>query len=595
VVTLTRLKSLRTATALVTIAVAAACGQDRTAPNLSTNGSSVTPAPTHGARPWFTDRAEEVGLDFTHFNGISGAMYIAEILPPGAALLDYDGDGDLDVFLVQGQMLGKGKTLRDALLPPPGSMPLQSRMYRNDLQIRPDGTRTLRFTDVTRKAGLDVHGYAMGAAAADVDNDGCVDLFVTSFDRNQLFHNNCNGTFRDVSKQSGLDHPGWAVSASFLDYDRDGWLDLYVGNYVRYTLDAPTQCHTASGELDYCTPQVFRPQADRLYRNRGNGTFVDVTAKALAGGTFGPALGVASADFNHDGWIDIYVANDGEANLLWLNQHDGTFKEVGLLAGAALSAEGNPEGSMGVDAGDFDNDGDEDLFMTHLPHEGNNLYVNDGSAMFDDRSTQSGLGPASLGYTGFGTAWFDYDNDGWLDLLTANGAVHLRPGRAGEKFPYDERNLLFRNVGNGRFEDVSKRAGPVFELSEVSRGAAFGDIDNDGDIDVLVTNNNGPVRLLVNEIGSRTHWLGLRLLGNRAQRDMLGARVAIVLADGRTLWRRARSDGSYASANDPRVLVGLGAASQPVRVRVVWPDGRTEEWAGVTVDRWMTLTEGTGT
>jgi len=304
---------------------------------------------------------------------------------------------------------------------------------------------------------------------------------------------------------------------------------------------------------------------------------------------------VSTADFSNDGWIDIYVANDGEANLLWLNQHDGTFKEVGLLAGAALSAEGNAEGSMGVDAGDFDNDGDEDLFMTHLPHEGNNLYVNDGSAMFDDRSTPSGLGPASLGYTGFGTAWFDYDNDGWLDLLAANGAVHLRPGRAGGKFPYDERNLLFRNLGNGKFEEVSKRAGPVFELSEVSRGAAFGDIDNDGDIDVLITNNNGPVRLLINEIGNRNHWLGLRLVGSREKRDMLGARVGIVLADGRTLWRRARSDGSYASANDPRVLVGLGTASQPVRVRVVWPDGRTEEWAGVTVDRWMTLTEGTGT
>jgi hypothetical protein len=566
---------------LAFLALLAGCGSDPT-PRGASNGSV--------GDEWFTDRAKQAGLDFVHFNGSSGELYIPEILTPGSAILDYDNDGDLDVFLLQGQMLGTGKTLED----------FQSRLYRNDLRVDADGKRTLGFTDVTRESHIEVRGYPMGAAAADFDNDGCVDVYVTSFDRNQLFRNDCQGTFTDVSKHAGVDAPGWAVSASFFDYDRDGWLDLYVGNYVHYPLGAGKQCHAASGEPDYCTPQAFRAQADRLYRNQRNGTFVDVSSTALIGGHFGPALGVATADFNNDGWIDIYVANDGEANQLWLNQRDGTFKDVALIAGAALSAEGNPEGSMGVDAGDFDNDGDEDLFMTHLPDQGNNLYVNDGSGMFEDQSARSGLGPASLGYTGFGTAWIDYDNDGWLDLLTVNGAVSLKPSRASHRFPYDERNGLFRNLGNGRFEEVTSRAGDVFGLSEVSRGASFGDIDNDGDTDVLVTNNSGPARLLVNNIGNRRHWLGLRLVGDvasrasRASRDMIGARVEVVRPDGRTLWRRPRSDGSYASANDPRVLVGLGDSSAPVRVRVVWPAGGTEEWTGVPIDRWITLKQGDG-
>jgi len=437
-----------------------------------------------------------------------------------------------------------------------------------------------------------VQGYPMGAAAADFDNDGCVDLFVTGYGRNQLFRNSCRGTFTDVWKHGGGD---WAVSASFVDFDGDGWLDLYVGNYVQYALDGKTRCHAPSGEPDYCTPQAFRAQPDRLYRNQRDGTFADVSAAALAGSQFGPALGVSTADFNNDGWIDVYVANDGEANLLWMNQRDGTFKNVALLAGAALSAEGKPEGSMGVDAGDFDNDGDEDLYMTHLPHEGNNLYVNDGAGMFEDRSAPSGVGPMSLGYTGFGTAWIDYDNDGWLDLLNVNGAVSLKPSRTNPSAPYEERNRLFRNLGHGKFEDVSARAGAVFALLAVFRGAAFGDIDNDGDTDVLVTANGGPVRLLINNIGNRRHWLGVRLVGDTASHDMIGARISLVCGDGRTLWRRARSDGSYASANDPRVLIGLGDSADPVRVRVTWPDGKNEEWADVPIDRWMTLKQGTGT
>jgi hypothetical protein len=564
--------------------LASGCGGERDA---SPAAAADRPAPDE---PWFTDRAKDSGLDFVHVNGASGQLFIPEILAPGSALFDFDNDGDLDIFIPQGRLLG-GRTGGAAPLQVPGSPPPQSRLYRNDLQIRADGSRALSFTDVTQESGIQVQGYPMGAAAADVNNDGCVDLFVTGFGRNHLFRNGCDGSFTDIWKDRA---PDWAVSASFLDYDRDGWLDLYVGNYVHYSLDIATKCQALSGEPDYCTPQAFRAQTHRLYRNTGGGAFVDVTARALSGNSAGPALGVSTADFNQDGWIDLYVANDGAANMLWMNQRDGTFRDAALLAGAALSAEGKPEGSMGVDAGDFDNDGDEDLFMTHLPDEGNNLYVNDGSGVFEDQSTRSGLGPLSLGYTGFGTAWFDYDNDGWLDLMAANGAVSLKSMRGSGQFPYNEPNRLFRNLANGRFEDVTSAAGPVFQLSEVSRGASFGDIDNDGDTDVLVTNNNGPVRLLLNGIGQRRHWLGLRLVGAGVARDMIGARVAVTGAGGRTLWRRARSDGSYASANDPRVLFGLGDAAGAVGVRVIWPDGASEEWNGQTIDRWTTLERGTG-
>jgi hypothetical protein len=385
--------------------------------------------------PWFEDRAKDAGLDFVHDNGASGQLFIPEILAPGSALFDFDSDGDLDVFIPQGRLLGSDVTRGVARQG--GSTP-QSRLYRNDLQVRADGSRALAFTDVTRESRIEVPGYPMGAAAADVNNDGCVDLYVTGFGRNHLFRNGCDGSFTDIWKDRSAD---WAISASFLDYDRDGWLDLYVGNYVHYRLDSPTRCHALSGEPDYCTPQAFRPQAHRLYRNSGNGAFVDVSAQALSGGAVGPALGVSTADFNQDGWVDIYVANDGAANMLWMNERDGSFRDAELLAGAALSAEGKPEGSMGVDAGDFDNDGYEDLYMTHLPDDGNNLYVNDGSGMFEDQSTRSALGPLSLGFTGFGTAWFDYDNDGWLDILAVNGAVSLKSMRGSDRFRTTSRTV----------------------------------------------------------------------------------------------------------------------------------------------------------
>ena len=589
----TRAIDLRGAVLLVALT---ACTADEAPKQPVPAASSLAkPTDTVPAADWFVDRAPEAGLQFTYRNGMVGHYYFPEMLPAGVAVFDSDNDGDLDVFLTQGRELGSASAQVPSAATRADAGDTSGRLYRNDLAIAADGSRRLRLVDVTAHSGIATSGYGMGVAAADVDNDGCVDLYLTNLGANQLFRNNCDGTFTDVSATSHTGDGGWSVSASFLDYDRDGWLDLYVGNYVRWEVASDKPCTGLTGRRDYCTPAVYQPQGDRLWHNRGDGTFADVTATALPSGPYGPALGVSTADFDGDGWIDIYVANDGRENVLWMNQRNGTFRNAGLISGTAFGGDGRPKGSMGVDAGDIDNDGDEDLFTTQLPTEGNNFYLNDGHGLFDDRSAASGLGPSSRGFTGFGTAWFDYDNDGWLDLLVANGAIEAIRERLTEPFPYGERERLYRNRGDGRFDDVSDRAGAAFQAIDVSRGAAFGDLDNDGDTDVVIANVNGPARVLINEIGQRAHWLGLRLTGTRGGRDMLGARVEIV-RPGQTpsLWRRVRSDGSYASANDPRVLVGLGSAAQPVAVRVQWPDGRAEEWRDVVVDRWTTLRQGTG-
>jgi hypothetical protein len=564
--------------------VLAGCGRNRTE-------SASAGHPPEAGPEWFTERAAASGLDFVHFNGMSGEFYYPEIMAPGVALFDYDNDGDLDVYVVQGQMLGD-KPLSKAVFPPRGV--LKDRLFRNDLVVNADGTRTLRFTDVTEQSGISVQSYGMGVATGDFNNDGWVDIYRTGLNGSVMLRNNGDGTFTDVTKQSGAgNRGGWGVSAAFVDYDRDGWLDLFVGNYLHYGVESEVHCLSVTGQRDYCPPNSYRAQPSRLYHNRGNGTFEDVTGKALVGGAYGPALGVTTADFNGDGWIDIYVANDGVPNLLWINQRNGTFKETAQLAGVAVNAAGNAESGMGVDAGDFDNDGDEDIFVTNWLSQMNTLYVNDGTGNFEERKSASGLGRPSLAKTGFGTAWFDFDNDGWLDLFVANGGVATIEAlaRAKDPFPLRMTNQLYRNRRNQTFEDVSSRAGQAFTLAEVGRGAAFGDIDNDGDTDVIVANAAGPLRLLVNNVGNRSHWIGLRLVGAQG-RDALGARVEIVRAGQPTLHRRARADGSYASANDPRVLVGLGPSTAAPRVRVTWPGGHTNELAGVAIDRYTTLTEG---
>jgi hypothetical protein len=387
------------------------------------------------------------------------------------------------------------------------------------------------------------------------------------------------------------------VSAAFVDFDRDGWLDLFVGHYLTWDRSLNTPCNGTSGRRVYCAPQVYRAQQSRLYRNNRDGTFSDATAAAGMATQFGPALGVSTADFNGDGWIDIYVANDREENQLWINRHDGTFENVGLLSGTALGPFGEPKSGMGVEAGDIDDDGDEDLVVTNLAGEGHDLYINDGTATFVNASAVSGIGHRSLPFTGFGAGWIDVDNDGWLDLLTVNGAVQIpdTPGASGALASLGQARQLFHNLGKGRFEDSTRAGGPALLRNDAGRGAAFGDVDNDGDTDVVIANNGGPAQLLLNAIGQRQHWVGLRVRSATGS-DALGARVSVTDPSGHMRWRRVRSDGSYASANDPRVLVGLGSSAGPVKVRVAWPDGRTEEWARVEVDRYTTLSQrGSGT
>jgi hypothetical protein len=552
------------------------------------------------AGPPFVAAEREAGLDFVHFTGASGELYFPEITGAGGALFDYDGDGDLDVYLVQGAMLGPGKKLADARFPPTGPLPLTDRLFRNDLDdlaSGPDGRPRLRFTDVTKQAGLaGATGYGMGATAGDYDGDGHVDLYVTNFGSNQLWHNRGDGTFEDATARAGVDDRRWSVSAAFFDYDRDGRLDLYVGNYVDFTFANQVPCIGNTGERDYCGPSSYRPETDRLFRNRGDGTFEDATGRAGLGRAAGAALGVAPADFDGDGWTDLYVANDGAANFLWINRRDGTFEDQALLRGCALNADGRAEASMGVDVADADGDGDEDVFLTHLNGEKNTLYVNDGSGMFLDRTGASGLATPSWNSTGFGTAWIDYDGDGLLDLLVVNGAVKgleaLQQRR--DPYPFHQPDQLFRNQGGGRFREVTAEAGEPFRRSEVGRGALFGDLDDDGDTDVVVVNNNGPARLLLNAVGNRNRWIGVVPVAEAGGEPVRDTRVEVAAAGRPAVWRRVRTAAGSASTNAPRVLVGLGAAAGSVTVRVHWPGGGIEEWSGLAAGRYHTLVRGTG-
>ena len=541
-------------------------------------------------KPIFREVAETSGLTFRHYNGMTGKFYLPEITGSGGALCDFDNDGDLDVFLVQGNTLEPNTKPGETLFPWRGTEPPRGKLFRNDLVAKEGTRRTLSFTDVTQQSGIVATGYGMGAAVGDINNDGLPDLYLTNLGPNQMYLNKGDGKFVDVTKESGTDDPRWSTSASFFDYDRDGWLDLMIVNYADFSPSNSPNCYAATTARDYCTPRVFRAPGNRLFHNKGNGVFEDATVAAKVDKEFGHGLGVVTADFNDDGWMDIYVANDGDPNQLWINQKNGTFTNEALLAGAAINRNGQAEAGMGVDAGDFDGNGTDDIFITHLMDETNTLYVNMGQAFFEDRTREAGLGMPGRRFTGFGTFFFDYDNDGWLDLFVANGAVQLLPDlmRKKDPFPLGQPNQLFRNTGKGGFVEVVDAAVPELQSLDVSRGAAFGDVDNDGDTDVLVTNNNGPARLFLNEVGNKNHWLGLRLVGKTGG-DVLGARVEVVVSKDNALRRRTRTDGSYLSANDPRVLVGLGAANRIQSVRVRWPDGTVEEWKDVAVDKYTTL------
>jgi hypothetical protein len=435
----------------------------------------------------------------------------------------------------------------------------------------------------------------MGAAVGDYNNDGFLDLYVTTFGPDVLYRNNGDGTFADVTKDAGVSDDRWSTSASFLDYDRDGDLDLFVANYVAFAETDNRQCHDPAGVRDYCTPKIYGPVPPRLYRNEGNGRFATVTEPAGISKAFGNGLGVVAGDYDGDGWLDIYVANDATPNQLWMNRRNGTFADRAVLSGAAYNAQGQPEASMGVGSGDFDADGDEDLFITNLVQETFVLYANDGQGLFEDVRARTGIATPTAPFTGFGTDWFDYDHDGWLDLFITNGAVNIVPAQRDKPRPYKMRNQLFRNTGKGRLEEVPAAvAGPDFAQTEIGRGAAFGDLDNDGDLDVVVTNNGGPVKLLLNQAPNKQHWLQLRLEQGPGNRFAFGAWVGLQRSGRPTLWRRVKTDGSYLSASDSRVHFGLGPTPDVAAVEVRWPDGTRERFTGLMASRQTTIKKGAG-
>ena len=545
---------------------------------------------TQQASEPFVDVAESTGIRFQHFNGRNGEFYYPEIIGSGVALLDYNNDGKLDILVLQGVPLGPGAH------PDAPKERCAARLYRNDLVVNADGSRVLKFTDVTEASGLCSRGYGMGVAVGDFNNDGCVDVFITHFGApNQLFRNNCDGTFTDVTEKAGVAGSGkWGASATFFDYDRDGFLDLYVANYVDYRIEKNQKCYASTSARDYCAPSAYPTVPGILYHNRGDGTFEDVSVKSGITRAYGAGLGVIAADLNGDGWPDIYVANDGNPNQLWINQKNGTFKNEADIRGCAVNADGVAEAGMGVDIADFDGNGTEDIFLTHLTREKSTLFYNRGDGYFEDRSVEVGVAAPSIPFTGFGTVFFDYDNDGWLDIVAANGAVHLieELKTPQDPYPLQQKNQLFHNLGNGHFEDVTASAGKAFQVLAVGRGLAAGDLDNDGATDLVISNNNGPLRVLLNKVGAAKPWLGLRLLTGK--RDAYGAKVEIRRPGMPALWRRVRADGSYLSANDPRILVGLGDTTTIESLTVHWPDGKQESFPIPPLRQYTTLVEGSG-
>jgi hypothetical protein len=541
------------------------------------------------AAPWFVDVTEEKGLDFVHDAGTVGNYFMPEQVGSGAALFDFDNDGRLDIYLLQNG----------------GPQGQRNRLYRQ----LPDG----RFQDVSAGSGLDITGYSMGVAIGDVNNDGWPDVLVTQYGKVRLFLNNGDGkSFTEITEQAGLDNPAWGTSAAFLDYDRDGWLDLVVVNYVDY--DPTWSCKGPTGERDYCAPKVFHGRVSRLWHNitgkqagaagRAGSRqvrFQDVTETSGLGRRPGPGLGVLCADFDGDGWPDIFIANDGAANHLWINQRDGTFREEALERGVAYNAMGQAQAGMGIALGDVDGDGLFDLFVTHLTDETHTLWKQGPRGLFQDRTAQAQLlHPPSGQGTGFGTVLADFNHDGFLDLAVVNGHVYARPAAAVRDWSlgpfwsrYGDHNQLFAGLNGGRFRDISAANPALCGYANVARGLVRGDIDGDGAVDLLVTCIGGRARLFRNVAPKQGHWLQVRALDPACQRDAYGAEIQ-VRAGGRTFTAWLHPAESYLCSSEPCAHFGLGAAAQIETIEVLWPDGVREVFPGGPADRRLILRKGSG-
>ncbi len=543
-----------------------------------------TGAPRAAALPFaFTNTARQAGLTaITVYGGTETNKYLLETTGCGVAVFDFDGDGWLDIFIVNGSVLGGFTT---------GEAPT-AHLYRN----RHDGT----YEDVTARAGLTQSGWGQAACTGDYDNDGHEDLFVTYWGQNRLFRNRGDDTFEDVTTAAGLRtaKPRWGAGCAFLDYDRDGRLDLFAANYIDFDLaSAPLP---ESGLCRYkglpvaCGPPGLPGGKNVLYRNLGGGKFEDVSERSAitrASGTYG--LGVSTLDFNDDGWVDLYVANDSSPSALYLNNGDGTFKDVGVVAGCAYSQDGKPQAGMGVAVGDYDRNGTVDLFKTNFAGDTSTLYANDGKGTCEDRTFSGGIG-LNTRWLGWGVGFLDLDNDGWLDLFLVNGHVYPEVQRLQSEAGYQQRKVVYRNLGNGGFEDVSERLGPPVTTPAAGRGAAFADLDNDGDTDVVVNNMHAPPDLFRLDSPPGAHWITLKLVGTRSNRSAIGARARLFTAAGMQV-QEVRGGGSYFSQNDLRVHFGLGRETAVARLEIRWPNGLEEQWTRLDLDRISTIIEGSGT
>jgi enediyne biosynthesis protein E4 len=521
------------------------------------------------------------GITWVHRNGGSAEKYLPETTGPGCAFLDYDNDGWMDLYFVN-----SGKC--DFYDPQP---PLRNALYRNNR----DGT----FTDVTEKAGVGGGGFGQGVAVGDYDGDGFPDLYVTQYGRSILYHNNGDGTFTDVTEKAGVAAPGWGSSAVWFDYDNDGRLDLFVCRFVDYDKFKHHRCESPNtpqlaGQAEYCIPRAFRAMPSWLFHNNGDGTFTDVSQSSGVAEHRGKAWGAVATDINNDGRMDLFVSNDTVANFLFVNRGNGKFEEIGEPAGVAYSEAGKPRSGMGLDSADYNQDGWMDLFVANLDKELFSIYQNNHDETFDDKAAATGIATATRFMSGWGLKFFDYDNDGNLDLFLANGEPDDLISELDARISYREPLILFQNTGAG-FKNVSSESGPIFSRALSARGLAIGDFNNDGAVDVLISTNNGPPLLLRNNVGVENHWLGVRLIGKKSNPDAVGARISYQAGD----LKRSRmkvGGGSYLSSHDPRVVLGIGKHTKMDWMEVKWPEpsGLVERFTNLPIDRYITITEGSG-